>query len=172
MSSDKCRAAALRYVSMQMKTEGQVKDYLTRKGYTREEAEDAAAFLREYKYIDDREYCRAYYRSACLKGRGRRRVEQELLKKKVDRRLMIETLDSFLSEENEDYEELIREILTEKERALAAGRRMLKEHEENGRYADRNFLARAGRRLISLGYESETVYSVIGALMKERKENE
>ena len=44
MSSDKCRAAALRYVSMQMKTEGQVKDYLIRKGYTREEAEDAAAF--------------------------------------------------------------------------------------------------------------------------------
>ncbi len=121
MNSDRCRNAALRYVARMMRTEGQITDYLRRKEFSDEEIQDAIAFLREYSYVDDEKYCRMYFREACLKGRGRRRIEQELMRKKVDRSLIREALDSYLSEDNDEYEQLIREIMTEKDRALSIG---------------------------------------------------
>ena len=77
MSSEKCRNTALRYVAMRMRTEGQVADYLRRKEFEEADIADAIGFLREYRYVDDVRYCRMYFREACLKGRGRRRIEQE-----------------------------------------------------------------------------------------------
>lgn len=41
-----------------------------------------------------------------------------------------------------------------------------------GRYADKNFLAKSAGGFMGLGYGSETIYSVIGILMKERKEED
>lgn len=172
MNSERCRNTALRYVAMRMRTEGQVADYLRRKEFEEADIADAIGFLREYRYVDDVRYCRMYFREACLKGRGRRRIEQELMRRKVDRSIIRESIDSYLSEDNEEYQQLLEEIMTEKDRALSEGRKMLKNHEESGRYADKNFLAKVGRRLMGLGYGSETIYSVIGTLMKERKEED
>ena len=169
MSSEKCRAAALRYVAARMRTEGQVDEYLRRKGFSTGEVEEAIEMLRGYSYVDDAAFCRAYYREAALKGRGRLRIEQELRQKKIPRLIVRDALDDLLSTENEDYEELMKEVRPEKERALAVGRKLLAACEEEGGRADKNFLARAGRRLAYLGYANEIIYSVIGVLMKERK---
>ena len=47
-SAEKCRSAALRYVSMAAKPEGQVKDYLVRKEFPETEIEEKKKMLREY----------------------------------------------------------------------------------------------------------------------------
>lgn len=172
MSVEKCKSKALRYVAMQVKTEGQVADYLRRKEFASEEIEAALEFLREYKYVDDRHYCRSYYIEACGKGRGRRRIEQDLAAKKVSRNLIRKTLDEFLSEENPDYDDLMREILPEKERALKTAIKLLTNQLESGKEADKNFMAKVGRRLMSLGYGSDIIYATIGTLMKEAKKLE
>ena len=104
MTAEKCKSSALRYVSMAIKTEGQVKDYLFRKGFASSEIEDAIDMLREYNYVNDKKYCCDYYIQGCRKGRGRRRIEQDLEQKKIERRVIRETLDQFLSEENPDYD--------------------------------------------------------------------
>lgn len=165
-SAEKCRSAALRYVSMAAKTEGQVKDYLVRKEFSETEIEEAIEMLREYRYVDDERYCRDYYIQGCRKGRGRRRIEQELERKKISRSIIRESLDNFLSEENPDYQDILEETLTEKERAMALGRKMLKEQLSLGKSVDKAFCAKVARRLTSMGYDGSSIYSVIGYIMK------
>ena len=79
---EKCKNTALRYITAQVKTEGQVTDYLKRKGFDREHISKTIEYLKGYKYINDYDYCVAYYMEACRKGKGRRRIEQELANKK------------------------------------------------------------------------------------------
>ena len=167
MSSEKCKSTALRYVAMQAKTEGQVAEYLKRKGFENHAIEEAIAFLREYNYVNDERFCQLYFREAALKGKGRRRIEQELINKKINPGLVRRTLQDLLSEDNPEYDSLIEEILPQKERALKLGRKMLRIHLEDGREPDKNFMAKVGRRLVSQGYGQDVLYSVIGTLMKE-----
>ena len=110
-----------------------------------------------------------YYKEAARKGKGRRRIEQELLNKKISKSVIRDALDEFVSEENPEYQEMIEDVGSESERALAVGRKMLSQHLELGKTADKNFMAKVGRRLMSLGYDSSILYSVIGTLMKEGK---
>ncbi|MBR5517327.1 MAG: regulatory protein RecX [Firmicutes bacterium] len=166
---EKCKALALRYITAQLKTEGQVKEYLKRKSFEEEHIELSIDFLKEYNYLNDKEYCLLYYREACRKGKGRRRIEQELLAKKIKNDIIKDALDQYATDDNPDYEELIEEVGTERERALNVGRKMLRQHLELGKEADKNFMAKVGRRLMSLGYDSQILYSVIGTLMKEGK---
>lgn len=173
MNSEKCRTAALRYAGMYVKTRGQTEDYLRRKGFDKEETEDALNMLEEYGYIDDTSYCRNYYVEACRKGRGHRRIIQELERKKIKRKDSEAVLAEFLSEENPEYRQLMNEILTEKQRALKTAVRMLNEARAEGRETDNNFMAKVARRLYGLGFGSETIYSVMGVVMKEsRKTND
>ncbi len=170
MSAEKCRMAALRYVSLAQKTEGQVKDYLRRKSFSEAEIEEALEMLREYRYVDDKKYCCDYYMYGCRKGRGRRRIERELEQKKIKRDIIRESLEEFLSEGNPDYEYIMEETLTEKERAMHIGQKMLKEQLSLGKDVDKAFCAKVGRRLISMGYDGDSIYGVIGFIMKNKAE--
>lgn len=166
---EKCKNTALRYITAQIKTEGQIADYLKRKGFEKDNIDETLVFLRDYNYVNDKEYCIMYFREACRKGKGRRRIEQELITKKVKPNVIREALDQYISEGNLDYEELLEEVGTEKDRALEIGLKMLRQHTELGKSADKNFMAKVGRRLVSLGYDNSILYSVIGTLMKEGK---
>lgn len=172
MSVEKCKSRALKYVAMQIRTEGQIVDYLRRKEFEPEEIEEAIAFLKECDYINDAYYCQCYYKESCRKGRGRNRIEMELLRKKVKRDVIRDAIDELLSEENPEHEELVEELLTEKERALKVARKMADNHTAEDKEIDKNFLAKVGRRLMSLGYNSGVVYGVIGTLMKEYRRDE
>ena len=166
---EKCKNTALRYITAQIKTEGQIADYLKRKGFEKDDIDETIEFLKDYNYVNDKEYCIMYFGEACRKGKGRRRIEQELITKKVKTTIIREALDQYISEGNLDYEELIEEVGTEKDRALEIGLKMLRQQLELGKSIDKNFMAKVGRRLISLGYDNSILYSVIGTLMKEGK---
>ena len=167
MNSEKCRQAALRYVAVRMRTEGQVQDYLRRKGFEEDHISEAVDMLREYRYVDDTSYCMSYYKQACLKGRGRKRIEKELENKMIPRQVVSEAISTLLSEESPLYEEIMEEILSEKVRAVKVARMMAHDYISSGGGADRKLMAKMGRRLSALGYGSQTIYSVIGQVMNE-----
>lgn len=169
MTVEKCKSAALRYISMAVKTEGQVADYLRRKGFSEDETDEAVEMLREYRYVDDEKYCRDYYLEGCRKGRGRRRIEQELERKKISRSVIKKSLDSFLSEDYPDHDDIMEEAMTEKERAMLLGQKLLREQQAAGKPTDKAFYGKVGRRLMSMGYDGDSIYGVIGQIMKTVK---
>lgn len=172
MNSEKCRQAALRYVAQRMRTEGQVQDYLRRKGFETDEISEAVEMLREYSYVDDTAYCISYYKQACLKGRGRKRIEKELENRMIPRQVITAAVNMLLSEDSPLHEEIMEEILPEKERAMKVAGKMAHDHISSGGVADRKFMAKMGRRLSALGYGSHTIYYVIGHVMDEAAKQE
>ena len=70
------------YVSKSLKTKRQVKDYLLRKGYSEELAWEIVDKLKEYDYINDKEYSKRYIESVS-KTQGKRLVEYKLMSKGV-----------------------------------------------------------------------------------------
>ena len=75
---------SLDYVSKSLKTKRQVKDYLIRKGYSEEIAWYCVDKLKEYKFIDDKEYSKRYIESVS-KNQGKRLTEYKLMMKGVRR---------------------------------------------------------------------------------------
>ena len=73
---------ALTYVTKSLKTKKQVKDYLFRKGYSEDVVWYCIDKLKEYSFIDDREYSKRYIESVS-KNQGKRLVEYKLRAKGV-----------------------------------------------------------------------------------------
>ena len=84
MESERAEAVqkAADYALKTLKTKRQVKDYLTRKGYSEETVWYAVDKLKEYGYIDDTEYSRRFIESTA-KRQGRRLTEYKLMAKGV-----------------------------------------------------------------------------------------
>ena len=170
MSAEKCNSAALKYVAAGLKTKGQVAEYLRKKGFESDDIEDGLFMLSDYNYINDAYYCQVYFREACRKGRGRRRIEQDLENKKIPRDVVKNALDDLLSEDNPEYDDLLVETLTEKERALKIAYKMAETQKASGKEIDKNFCAKVGRRLMTTGYGSDVIYHCIGQMMKGRED--
>lgn len=70
------------YVLKTFKTKRQVKDYLIKKGYSEDVAWATVDKLKEYGYIDDKEYSKRFIESTS-KTQGRRLIEYKLMMKGV-----------------------------------------------------------------------------------------
>ena len=73
---------AITYISKNLKTKRQVKDYLIGKGYSEEVAWYCVDKLKEYDYINDVEYSKRYIESTS-KNQGNRLIEYKLMMKGV-----------------------------------------------------------------------------------------
>ncbi|MGN1412681.1 MAG: regulatory protein RecX [Anaerovoracaceae bacterium] len=140
------KAAA--YLSAQPRTQWEVRKYLKQKEYDPSEIDDAVEQLLEYGYLDDLEYCRSYIRVAAEKGKGQKKIRQELEARGIGR----ETMEEAFPE------------LDEKKRALEVAVKMARQQLSEGKGLDEKFLARAARRLAGLGYTTDVIYFVIGKL--------
>ncbi len=70
------------YISKNLKTKKQVKEYLIKKGYSEQIAWQCVDKLKEYNYIDDVEYSKRYIESVSKK-QGKRLTEYKLMMKGV-----------------------------------------------------------------------------------------
>lgn len=140
------KAAA--YLAAQPRTQWEVRKYLKQKEYDTSEIDDAVEQLLEYGYLDDLEYCRSYIRVAAEKGKGQKKIRQELEARGIGR----ETMEEAFPE------------LDEKKRALEVAVKMARQQLSEGKALDEKFLARAARRLAGLGYTTDVIYFVIGKL--------
>ncbi len=93
---------AMTHLSATMKTERQMRDFLAKKGYTEAVCDYVIEKLQYYKFIDDYAYCRAYVNS--VRGKGRRAIEADLIKRKADREAIASSLEEFDENEDEAFE--------------------------------------------------------------------
>ncbi len=73
---------AVDYLARAMKTTKQVRDYLTKKGYSVDVTNCVIEKLQGYKYLDDQAYARMYAEQSKT-HKGERRIKQELLNKGI-----------------------------------------------------------------------------------------
>ena len=93
--------------------------------------EAAQARIMQYlvaeRYVDEERYCRLFVREKVLHNRwGRRKVEQALMAKRIDRQVYLPVLDAV---DDADYLKALRPLLQSKRRTL----RGLSDYELNGR---------------------------------------
>ena len=99
------------YIGGGRKTQKQAEDYLSKKGFGEEIILRVMERLKEYRYIDDDEYARAYIQQNAVKGG--QAIRYSLMRRGVSK----EIIDKTLSERDEN---------AEMEGALKAGRAYLK----------------------------------------------
>lgn len=139
LETEKAQAVdkALTHISVSPKTEKQMRDFLTKKGYVGAVVEYVMERLHYYGYVDDREYCRAYVSS--VSNKSKRAIEVELLKRGADK----SAVDEALAEYEDDEDNIL--ILLKK---YLRGKEPTKENVYKG-----------CRYLISRGYDYDAVKS-------------
>lgn len=157
------RAAA--WLAARPRTEWEVRKYLKQKEYSQSEIDDAIKKLLEYRYVDDRQYCQSYIRMAAAKGKGRRRMENDLAARGVSRGIIENAFCKIEEEERNDRDAGSDAApLDEKKRALTVAVKMTRAQLESGKPLDEKYYAKVARRLAGLGYTTDVIYFVIGKL--------
>jgi len=103
---------ALTHISASMKTEKQIRDFLAKKGYVSAVCDYVLEKMKYYGYVDDAQYCKTYISS--VSGKGKRALEDALLKRGIAKRTVEEALES-VEEDEEEVLALLRKYLRGKE---------------------------------------------------------
>lgn len=136
---------ALTHLSATRKTEKQIREFLSSKGYLSAVIEYVVEKLRSYSFLDDGAYAEAYVEQA-VKRKGARLIRMELKSKGIGEREIEEALDA-LDGESE----------------LRAATEILEKY-MRGKNADRETLQKGYRYLISKGYDYDTAKGALNAL--------
>lgn len=103
---------AMTHISATMKTEKQIADFLAKKGYTEAVVNFVMEKLKYHGLVDDYAYCRVYTES--VKGKGKRALEADLIKRGADRKA-IETVLSDLEEDEGEAATVLEKYMRGKE---------------------------------------------------------
>lgn len=158
--------AAMRKLSARMRTEWEIRDFLRSAEYPTEEIEAAIAELKSYGYLHDERYCREYFRYAKARGKADARIVRELTQKGISSETARNVIEDLRAEAAEDDGR----TMDDRAAALAVGRKMLRDQWDDGKPVDDRFLARVGRRLAGLGYDSGTIYDILGKLRQDERD--
>ncbi|MGL4761604.1 MAG: recombination regulator RecX [Sarcina sp.] len=96
----KCKNTALRIIERNYKSEKEVHAKLIEKGYDEEVAVVAIDFLREYGYINDKNFAGMYIRDR-LKTEGKNKIKYALIRKGIDELIIKDALSEFADEDTE-----------------------------------------------------------------------
>ncbi len=92
---------ALRYLSLRARSEKEIKDYLSKREFTKEAIDEAITRLKTLKFLSDEEFSKSFTRSRQVyKGRSKRFVSYELKQKGVENA----TIDKVLSDSQDDLQ--------------------------------------------------------------------
>lgn len=132
---------AMTHLSSSMKTRRQMNDFLLKKGYTQAVAQYVLEKLEYYKLVDDYAYCRAYVNS--VSGKGKRALEDDLIKRGADKEAIDEVLSGF-EEDGEEAKALLQKYM-------------------RGKEGTKENLNKGFKYLMSKGYGYDTVKDAISA---------
>lgn len=96
----KCKNTALRIIERSYKSEKEVHNKLIEKGYDEEVASGAVEFLREYGYVNDKNFAGMYIRDR-LRTEGKNKIKYALIRKGIDDSIIKEAFYEFIDEETE-----------------------------------------------------------------------
>ena len=106
----RAKRRALHLLEKQDRTRRNLMDKLRESDYPQEAIEAAVAYVESYHYIDDERYARSYVHFH-QEGKSKRRIQQDLMQKGVDRDIIAMVLE----EEYETSEaDMIRDLLRKK----------------------------------------------------------
>lgn len=135
---------ALTHLSATRKTEKQIREYLSGKGYLPAVVDYAVEKLRSYNFLNDGEYAEAYVEFAA-KRKGNRLIKMELRSKGISEREIDEALGT-LSEEQE----------------LESAKAILEKY-MRGKTADQATLQKAYRYLMGKGFDYDAAKAALSA---------
>ncbi len=158
--------AAMRKLSARMRTEWEIRDFLRSAAYPAEEIEAAIAELKDYAYLDDERYCREYFLYAKARGKADARIVRELAQKGISAETARNVIEDLRAEAAGDDDA----AADDRAAAIAVGCKMLRNQWDDGKPVDDRFLARVGRRLAGLGYDSSTIYDILGKLRQDERD--
>ena len=138
---------ALSHITATMKTEREIRDFLKKKGYLEDVQEYVVEKMREYRFLDDAAYARAYAESAAKK-KGARWIAAELKKKGI-------------------AEDAIEAALSGLEGEDDAAKDTLKRYLRGKDVTDRKVLQKAYANLLSKGFDYETARRALESLREE-----
>ncbi|MCL2062677.1 MAG: RecX family transcriptional regulator [Firmicutes bacterium] len=93
---------AANFLAYRMRSEKEVRDYLTKKQYAPAAIDDAVERLKEYRYVDDAEFARQYI-DAYRKRWGVLKIRYGLKSAGIDAQILQDALSEMPDQEDEAY---------------------------------------------------------------------
>lgn len=140
---------ALTHLSATMKTEKQICDFLSGKGYTQPVIDYVLERLHYYNLVDDYAYCKAYIES--ISGKGKRAIEAELYKRGATSQAIERALGEYEEDDGEAFE-------------------LLKKY-MRGKPCDKQNMYKGFKFLLSKGYDTDTAKSALVKFGEEDEDN-
>jgi regulatory protein len=95
------KAKALKYIERALKSEFQVREFLQKKEYDEDAIDRVIEFLKEYKFINDEYYAKAFVtQNMRIEGKGN--IRYKLVKKGIPEDIISSTLNKISSEDEEE----------------------------------------------------------------------
>lgn len=163
MSGRTCMEAALSKLNYRMRSSRELSTALRDLGYDEEEIRDVMEELENFGYIDDMRFSEEFIRSSARKNKSSSGILRSLKEKGISSEMAEAAMENYLNGEGEESSRRS----FDRERALQAGMKMAEEQISRGKETDERFLAKVGRRLTGLGYDSSTCYYVIGRIKEK-----
>ena len=146
----KCKNSALRIIEKSYKTEKEVRDKLILKGYDENSINKSIEFLKEYNFINDSNYTKAFINDK-LKSQGSQKIKYTLIQKGIS----IDSIDEELSNLNKENEKSIAINIAKKKLDI-----IKKKESDNYKISGKLY-----RYLISKGYEYDITKEVVKEIM-------
>jgi len=153
---DDIRDVAIRFLENRMKTMSQLEKHLLSKEYPEDQIAEVLSFFEDYGYINDVDYVAVYISHCIPKGQTIWRIQRELKERGVSDSSIDLGIKRYIEETEHDP------IADEFQRGKIQAEKIIGQNNP----ADSKLLAKAGRKLVSLGYRSETVYAILGEFMR------
>lgn len=110
-TEDKLNHMALRYISLRLRSEGEVRTYLKRKGADQPTIAALVAKYKELGLIDDEYYAKAFIHDKMLhSAKSRRKLSYELSKRQIAE----EMIETSLNEERFNDQESLKKLIVQK----------------------------------------------------------
>ena len=146
----KCKNSALRIIEKSYKTEKEVRDKLILKGYDENSINKSIEFLKEYNFINDSNYTKAFINDK-LKSQGSQKIKYTLIQKGIS----IDSINEELSNLNKENEKNIAITIAKKKLDI-----IKKKETDNYKISGKLY-----RYLISKGYEYDVTKEVVKEIM-------
>lgn len=146
VEKDIALSKTLNFISKSQKTQKQIKNYLTKKGFEESVVDYVLQKLEEYNFVNDEEFAKNFVKYK-TKSSGKRKILIELKQRGVCEDLAKNSVDCFSKDEENIYN-VAQKYLRLKER-------------------DFKTKQKAFRFLLSKGYESENIVACLNKFFKE-----
>lgn len=151
---------ATRFLANRMKTRSQLEQHLLAKEYPCHEISKILNQFEDFGYLNDTDYAAVYISHCIPKGQTLWRIKRELAERGVSENHIMAGLEQYIEATEHDP------IADEFQRGKIQAEKIIGQQKP----VDSRLLAKAGRKLISLGYRSETVYAILGEFMRGKNE--